>query len=152
MLLAKNRKALYNYEIIEKFIAGIVLKGYEVKALREKKAGFEGSYVKLDNGKAVVVGLHIGKYSKQSKDFNEVSATRSRQLLLNKAELLKLERELSQKGKTAVPLSLLLKNNRVKLEFALVKGRKQYEKKHVEKERQIKRDLAKKVKDLWNPQ
>jgi SsrA-binding protein len=142
MLLAKNRKALYNNEVLKKFSAGMVLRGYEVKAVKEHKASFEGSYIRLDKGRAVLVGLHIGRYSKQSRDFNTFEAKRSRQLLLNKAELLNLERELKQKGKTAVPLALVMKNNKIKLEFALVRGRKNYEKKHVAKEKQLVRDLA----------
>lgn len=148
MLLAKNRKALHNYQIIEKFMAGIVLKGYEVKAIREGKANFEGAFVKVVDGKVVVTGLHIGKYSKQSQKVSEQEATRDRPLLLNKREIEKVKREVSQKGKTAVPIALLLKHNLVKLEIAIVKGRKKYEKKTVAKERQIQKDLAQTRKNL----
>lgn len=141
MLLVKNRKALHNHEIIEKFIAGMVLKGYEVKAIREKKVSFEGAYIKVEKGKAFVTNMHIGPYSKQSQ---EVIDTKSdRQLLLNAREIQKIEKEIKQKGKTVIPLALLLKNNLVKLEIAVVKGRKKHEKKQVAKEKQIKKDLEK---------
>ncbi len=139
MLLVKYRKALYNHEILEKFVAGIVLKGYEAKAVREKKAAFEGAYIKIDKGKAFVVGLHIGPYSKQHQEVTDTR--RDRALLLNKKEIQKLERETKQKGKTAIPLALILKNNLIKLELAVVKGRKKHEKKVVAKEKQIKKEL-----------
>lgn len=145
MLLAKNRKALYNNEVTEKFVAGIVLRGYEVKAIREGKASFEGAYVTVKNKEVFVVNLHIGRYSKQSQDVGEDETTRQRQLLLSKAEISVLEKETKQKGKTAIPLALILQNNLIKLELAIVKGRKEYEKKHLEKEKQIQKDL----KTIW---
>lgn len=141
MLLLKNPKAYFNYEVLEKYVAGVVLKGYEVKALREKKTSFEGSYIDIIDGIPTLLNLHIGKYSKQSGVFNEVLAKRPKTLLLNKKEIESLSRELNEKGKTAVPLAFLLLNGRIKLEFAVVKGKKKYEKKVVAKERQIKKDL-----------
>lgn len=143
MLLVKNKKALRNYEVIDKFLGGIVLKGYEVKAVREKNVSFEGSYVKLNDDELYLIGMHIGKYSKQSQDIEKVNPERQRKILVNKNEILKISKELQQKGKSAVPLALLLKNNLIKIEFAIVKGRKKYEKKHLEKERQIQKDLEK---------
>ncbi|MFA6981540.1 MAG: SsrA-binding protein SmpB [Patescibacteria group bacterium] len=146
MLLVRNRKALYNNVLLEKLVAGIVLKGYEVKAIREGKASFEGSYITMRENKAFVVNMHISRYSKQSQDVSDEEATRQRQLLLTKDELNKLERELRQKGKTAVPLALILEHNLIKLELAIVKGRKEFEKKHLEKERQIQKDLK---SNIW---
>jgi SsrA-binding protein len=145
MLLAKNRKALYKYEPIRKFMAGVVLRGYEVKAIREGKANLTGSYVQILGNEAFVVNMHIGRYSNQSQEVGDTK--RSRKLLLQKREIEKLKQELQQKGKTAVPLALLLKKNMVKLELAIVKGRKKHEKKAVEKEKQIKRDLEIERKD-----
>lgn len=140
MLLALNKKAKRNYEVIEKYIAGIVLNGYEVKALREGKADFEGSYIKLIENRPYVVNLNIGRYSNQSHDGEP---KRDRLILLTKKELASIQKELSQKGKSAVPLALVLQHNLVKLELAVVKGRKKHEKKHLEKERQIQKDLDK---------
>jgi len=145
MLLAKNRKALFNYEVVEKFTAGIVLRGYEVKALREKKANFEGSYVKFEDGEVFVVGMNIGRYSKQSQDSEDPS--RPRKLLISKAEMEKLVRELNEKGKTATPLAVVLENNVIKLEFAVVKGLKKYGKKQLEKARQIEKDERQSLAD-----
>ena len=141
MLLAKNKQALFNYEVIEKFMAGIVLRGYEVKAVREGNVNMTGSYVTVAEDGVYVVGLHIGRYSKLSQIINDDALGRSRKLLLNTGEIAQIRRHLSEKGKTVVPLALLLKNNLVKLEIALVKGMKKHEKKVVAKEKQVKRDL-----------
>jgi SsrA-binding protein len=148
MLLAKNRKATFEYEILEKFTAGIVLNGHEVKAVREGTVSFEGAFVKLLSGRPCVVNMHIGKYSKQSQEIDKTDTTRSRQLLMNKIEIRKLQQELAQKGKSAIPLALILRNNLVKLELAIVKGRKKHEKKVVAKEKQIKKDLETFSKDI----
>ncbi|MFC1622273.1 SsrA-binding protein SmpB [Patescibacteria group bacterium] len=147
MLIAKNRKALFNYEIVEKFLAGIELKGYEVKALREKKVNFEGAYISLLEGVPHLVNLHIGRYSNQSQEYNEQEARRPRKLLLLKPEIHKLQREISEKGKTAVPLAILLKNNIIKIELAVVKGKKKHQKKVLLKARQQKEDLEKQFKE-----
>lgn len=146
MLLVKNRKALYNNELLEKLVAGIVLRGYEVKAIREGKVTFEGAYIAIKNDGCYVMNMHIGRYSKQSQDIPEEETTKQRKLLLNKNELEMMKREISQKGKTAVPLALILEHNLIKLELAIVKGRKEYEKKHLEKEKQIQKDLK---KGIW---
>jgi len=140
-MITRNRKALRKYEVLQKFIAGIVLKGYEVKAIKEGKANLEGAFVKILDGKPYVVNMHIGRYSNQSQDVDPIQQKRSRQILLNEKEILKIEQETQQKGKTAVPLALLLQHNLIKLELAIVKGRKKYEKRHLEKERQIRKDL-----------
>ncbi len=150
MLLAKNRRALFNYEILDKYIAGIVLKGYEVKAVREGKVNMEGSFIKIDHGNLVVTNMHIGKYSKQSQNYNDEMAKAPRKLLVNKGELAKITKVLQEKGKTSVPLALLLKNNLIKLEFAVVKGKKKEEKKQIQKEKQIIKDLDQQVRSLKN--
>lgn len=147
MLLSKNRKALFNYEIVEKYMAGVVLHGYEVKAIREGNVNFEGSYIKIDKNEVFLINLYIGKYSKQSKNKAETDPKRPRKLILNRREIYEIEKEISQKGKSAVPLALLLKNNMIKLEMAVVKGKKEFEKKQTAKEKQIQKDLAKEVKN-----
>ena len=148
MLLAKNRKALHEYSVVEKYVAGIVLKGFEVKAVRENKASFEGSYVKIIDDKPYVVNMYIGPYSKQGKSFDETSSKRSRLLLLNKHELRKIITAIEQKGVTAVPLALLKERNLIKLEFAVVRGLKEFERKEVTKDKQILRDLARESKQI----
>jgi SsrA-binding protein len=150
LLLAANRKALHDHTIIDKYVAGVVLKGYEVKALREKNVSFEGAYIQILGRVPVLVNLHIGEYSKQSNKkggFAE-SPRRSRNLLLNKKEIMDIDRKLKTKGITAVPLALLVQHNLVKLEFAVVKGKKEFEKKQVTKERQMDRDMQIEFKDF----
>lgn len=148
MLLAKNKKARHRYSVITKYIAGIALKGYEAKAIREGKVDFEGAHIKIAKGRPYVVGMHIGRYSKQSQDTDTVDTRRDRALLLNKKEIERLGVELNKKGKTAIPLALLLRNNMIKLELGTVKGRKKHEKKVVAKEKQIKKDLEEESKDI----
>jgi SsrA-binding protein len=147
MLLAKNRKALFNNKVEEKFIAGIVLHGYEVKAIREGKVSFEGSYITVLENEVFIKNLYIGRYSHQSQEVNEDSQNRLRKLLVSKREILKIKNHLSHKGKTAVPLALILRNNYVKLEFALVKGLKKFEKKVVAVEREQKKELDRMLKN-----
>jgi len=141
MLLAKNRKALFNFEVIEKYTAGIILTGHEVKAIRERKVNFEGAFIKIKNQEVFLTGLHIGKYSKQSQKTEETEEKRPRKLLLNKKEIAEMSKQIQEKGKTIVPLAFVLSNNLVKLEIAVVRGRKKYEKKQVAKGRQTDRDL-----------
>lgn len=146
MLIVKNRKALFNHQIIEKYLAGVELKGYEVKSIKEKNVSFEGSYVDVQGGEVFLKNLKIGKYSKQSQEYSQQDSLRPRKLLLHKNEIQKLQKEINEKGKTAIPLTFLLKRGRVKLEFAVVKGRKRHEKKHLLKKRQIEIDLKKEAK------
>lgn len=150
MLLAKNRKAFHNYEIIEKYVAGVMLKGYEVKAIREKKVSFEGSYITVRNGEVYAKNIHIGHYSKRSQKPSEKEEKRPIKLLLNQREIEKIGRQIHEKGKTAVPIAFILRNNLIKLEIAVVKGRKEYEKKQIAKKRQIEKDLRQQRKSqLW---
>jgi SsrA-binding protein len=147
MLIAKNRKALYDHELLEKYSAGVVLKGAEVKAIREKQVNFEGSYIQILQGVPYLINMNIGRYSKQGKTFVEQDARRSRLLLLNQNEIDELKRLLHEKGHTAIPMALVLKNNSIKLEFGVMKGKKEFQKKLVVKERQIERDLLAANKD-----
>jgi SsrA-binding protein len=126
---------------LDKYIAGLMLYGHEVKSVREGNVNFEGSLVAVMQGEAFVVNLHIGRYSHQSQKYNEKEARRTRKLLLNKKEVLKLAQAISLKGRFAVPLSLILQRNLVKLEFGVVRSKKKYEKKRILVERQIERDL-----------
>jgi len=150
MLLVKNRKAFYNYEILEKYVAGVVLKGYEVKSIREKKVNFEGAYIKIRGKEAFVVNLPIGDYSKKSQKKEGIEKDRNIKLLLNVREIEKISREVNQKGKTAIPIAFILRNNLVKLELAVVRGKKKYEKKQVAKTRQVEKDLQQQRKSqIW---
>lgn len=148
MLLVKNRRATHEYEILDKYTAGLVLYGYEVKSVREGNVNFEGSLITVMQGEAYVVNLHIGRYSNQSQKYDEKESRRTRKLLLNKREVLKLAQAISLKGRFAVPLALILQRNLVKLELGVVRSKKQYEKKRVLVERQVERDLERSRKAL----
>lgn len=141
MLLAKNKKAFHDFEVVDKYAAGIVLEGFEVKAIREGKVNFDGSFIQINKGIPVVLNLHIGRYTYQSQKDENTDSRRTRRLLLNKSELQKIQRQLVEKGKTAVPLALILSKNMIKLELAVVKGRKNYDKKDLEKRKQQEKDL-----------
>jgi len=148
MLVSKNKKAYFEGEVLEKYMAGIVLKGYEVKALKEGKVNFDSSYVQFIGNELFVVNMYIGRFTNQSQEVSEQSMRRSRKLLLNQREIEQVRRDLQERGKTVVPLAMLLEHNLIKLEFGIMKGRKKTEKKHIEKEKQIKRDLERDTKEF----
>jgi SsrA-binding protein len=124
------------------------LTGFEVKAVREGKVSFDGSFVQLVGNKPLLVNFYIGRYSHQSQEHDEGKARVSRQLLLNRREIGKIAKELEQKGKSAIPLALILDKNMIKLEMALVRGLKKFDKKNVEKDKQIRRDMEIEAKTL----
>ncbi|PIS22143.1 hypothetical protein COT50_03580, partial [candidate division WWE3 bacterium CG08_land_8_20_14_0_20_41_10] len=102
---SQNKKATFEYEILDKYTAGLVLWGHEVKSVREGNVNFEGALVTVLGGEACVVNLHIGRYSHQSQKYNEKEARRTRKLLLHKKEVFKLAQAISLKGRFAVPLA-----------------------------------------------
>lgn len=138
-ILAQNRKARHDYFILDTYEAGIVLVGTEVKSLRQGKANLKDSYASISKGEVFVEGMHISAYE-QGNIFN-VDPMRKRKLLLNKSEIRKLERELSVNGNTLIPLKLYLKNGKVKLELAVAKGKKLYDK----RDTMAKKDAQRKI-------
>ena len=136
----KNRKAGYEYEFIEKFEAGIVLKGTEVKSLREGKASIQEAYCFLKKDEAFVRGMNISPYANAS--FESHDMTRERKLLLKKREIEKLKSKTEEKGVTIIPVRLYI-NNRgfAKLEIALAKGKKLFDKRDDIKKKDQKREL-----------
>ncbi len=137
--LATNRKARHDYFIEKTYEAGIALKGTEVKSIRAGKANLKESYCVIRNNEAFVVGMHISPY-KEGNIFN-VDPLRDRKLLLNKREILRINQEVMQKGMAVIPLSLYLKNGLIKMEIAIARGKKLYDKRESIKERDIKRSL-----------
>src|SRR5438876_779190 len=113
-VLAYNRKAHFEYKIDEVFEAGIALLGFEVKAIREGNVDFEGSFVKILNGRAILLNLHIGPFSRQGKTNEGGDTRRSRDLLLKKYEIDRLEVKADQKGLTLVPLKLKSEHGLIK--------------------------------------
>ena len=151
MIILTNKKAYFEYQILEKYTCGVKLLGYEAKALREGRGRLDGSYIKEISGTLKIVNFHISRYSKISQKIEDEDLSRTREILLNKKEIQKIKKELDQKGKSCVPLNLRMEHGLFKLEIAIVKGKKEYEKKIVAKEKQEKRDIerAKKSSGTW---
>ncbi|MBU1028641.1 SsrA-binding protein SmpB [Patescibacteria group bacterium] len=143
--LADNRRALYDFEILDEFEAGLVLAGHEVKAVRDGLMKLAGSYVTIASGEARLINAHIGRFPKAGKA-NDYDPERTRQLLLHKREISKLAGKLEQKGLTLVPISVYTKGSRIKLKFGLARGRKEFEKKEKKKSRDIERDMRRDLK------
>lgn len=136
----KNRKASFEYFFIETFIAGIVLKGTEIKSLREGKANLQDAYCTFFKDELWVKQLHISPYA-QAAHYNH-DLTRERKLLLNKKELKKLAKGMQDKGNTMIPIKLFINDRGLaKIEIALAKGKKLHDKRENIKEKDVKREL-----------
>ncbi len=136
----KNKKAYFNYEILEEFVAGIVLAGSEIKSLRAGKASLVDCYCYFNAGELFVHGMNISEYEWAS--YNNHQPKRDRKLLLNRRELYKLQRALQDKGVTIVGLKLFINDNGLaKLLIGLARGRKQFDKREYIKEKDTKREL-----------
>ncbi|HUX60785.1 MAG TPA: SsrA-binding protein SmpB [Ignavibacteriaceae bacterium] len=140
-----NRKARFEYSIIETYETGIVLTGTEVKALRQGKANLVDSYGSVKNGEVWLVSANISVY--EQGNINNHEPTRSRKLLLNKKEIRKLSSKIKEKGYTLVPLRLYFKNGKIKVEMALAKGKKVYDKRETIAKRDYERDKARNFKN-----
>lgn len=139
-----NRKARFNYEIIDTIECGIVLKGTEIKSIRDGKANIKDSYGIIRNNEVYVLNMHISPYENGGV-FNH-QETRTRKLLLHKKEILKLKNKLELEGFTLIPLKLYFVNGKAKIELGLCKGKKLYDKREDSKKRDVERELAKKYK------
>jgi len=139
-LIASNKKAYHDYFVLQKLEAGIELTGTEVKSLRDGKANLKDSYVVVKGDEAFLLATHISPYTHGNLQNHEPE--RTRKLLLHKREIEKLHVQLVEKGLTIVPLRLYFKGNRVKVEIAVVRGKKQYDKRETEKRREADREAA----------
>jgi SsrA-binding protein len=142
--IAENRKARHEYEIIQVFEAGIVLQGTEVKALRAGKANLVDSYANIKNNEMWLFSCHISPY--EQGNINNHDPVRTRKLLLNRSEIRKLIGKVKEKGLTLVPLRLYFKDGKVKVEIALAKGKKVYDKRESIAKRDFQRDQERKIK------
>lgn len=138
-LVAQNRRARHDYEILETIEAGMVLSGPEVKSLRGGKASVAGAYATVESGEAFVLQLHIPPYE-QGNRWN-LDPLRRRKLLLHRAEIADLERAVAQKGHTLVPLKLYFSKGIAKLLIGVARGRKTHDKRHAIAERDAKREM-----------
>lgn len=136
-IIATNKKATHDYFILEKYEAGIVLKGTEIKSIRQGKVNLRDSFARIIKGEIFLMNMHISPYT-HGNVFNH-DPLRDRKLLLHKKEIARLAGKVAQKGLALVPLSLYFKNSRVKVELALVKGKKLYDKREDIKKRDLQR-------------
>lgn len=143
--LAENRKARHDYFIEESMEAGIELVGTEVKSIRAAQANLKDSYAEIRNGEMFICNVHISPYT-NGNVFN-ADPLRERRLLLHKNEIARLLEFTSQKGYTLVPLSLYLKNGMVKVNLAVAKGKKDYDKRDAMLEKAAKRDIDRQLKE-----
>lgn len=142
-VIAQNKKARHDYAIDDTYEAGLVLQGTEVKSLRQGRASLVDGFVDIDRGEAWLHGVHIPEYSQGT--WTNHAARRKRKLLLNREEIDKIERRVTEKGLTVVPLSLYFLNGRAKVEIALARGKKTWDKRHTLAERQANREVEQAV-------
>ena len=138
--VASNRKALHDYEVLQRVEAGLALMGSEIKSIRQGRVNLGEAYARPDRGELWLLNAHVSQYTPAGPLGHE--ATRKRKLLLHKTQIRELTRALEEQGLTLVPLRLYLKDGRAKVELALVRGRKRYDKRAVIAERDAQRDIA----------
>lgn len=143
--LLENRRARFDYEVLEKFEAGLELLGFEVKALKAGRGNIAGSRVLIRGNEAFIVGMDVPPYQPQNtpKDYD---SARTRKLLLNRKELAYLEGKSQERGLTLVPISVYTKGNLVKLEFGVARGKKEYDKRETIKKRDVEREIERTLK------
>ncbi len=145
--IAKNKKAYFDYEIIEKFEAGLVLQGSEVKAIRETRVNLKDSFVKIVRNEAILFNAHIGVLNTTHHYYGHEERG-TRKLLLHRKEITKMMKAIDREGLTIVPLSLYFnRKNFVKIQVAIAKGKKLYDKRADLKEKDQKRDIARSMKE-----
>lgn len=144
MVYAKNKKANFNYQILEKLEAGIVLSGTEVKSIRLSKVSIKESYIRIIRDEIFIMQMNISEYEKGN--INNKESTRVRKLLLHKKEIEKLKRETKEKGLAIVPLSVYSNSKHIKVEIALAKGKKEYDKRETLKRKEIDMNIKREIK------
>ncbi len=142
-LIAQNKKARHDYHIIDTYEAGMVLTGTEVKSLRQGRASLVDGFVQLDGGEAWLHNVHVPEYSQGT--WTNHSARRKRKLLLHRAEIEKLFSKSQETGHTIVPLAMYFKDGRAKIEIALAKGKKEYDKRQTLREKQDRREAERTI-------
>ncbi|MGR4850256.1 SsrA-binding protein SmpB [Streptomyces sp. LARHCF252] len=142
-MIAQNKKARHDYLIIDTYEAGLVLTGTEVKSLRQGRASLADGFVQMDGNEAWLHNVHVPEYSQGT--WTNHSARRKRKLLLHRLEIEKLESKSQETGHTIVPLALYFKDGRAKVEIALAKGKKEYDKRQTLREKQDRREIERAV-------
>ncbi len=144
--LVSNRRAFHHYEILETLEAGIALQGTEIKSLRDNGGSLQDAYVKVVVGEPWLVGANIAPY--RFGNIHNHEEKRDRKLLLHKREIIQLQNATQEKGLTIVALALYLKNGRVKVKIGIAKGKKSYDKREAIKDRDVKRQIQKALKQV----
>ena len=139
LIIQENKKARFDYEIMETFEAGLVLTGSEVKSLRDRSVQLKDSYVTFKGNEAFLQNAHISEYKASS--YNNHTPERLRKLLLNRSELQEIYDAIREKGYTCVPLKIYFKAGRAKLEIALVRGKKLHDKRESIKKKDVQREI-----------
>ena len=143
-IIATNRKAYHNYHIIQKYESGISLLGSEVKSIRENKVNIKEGYIRIRKKEVFIIGMNIAEYSHSG--YSSHNPDREKKLLLNKKEIDKIKVLTDEKGKTLIPLRLYFKNGKIKIEFAVAKGRKLWDKRNYKKNQDIKKEIERSLK------
>ena len=143
-IICQNKKASFEYFLLDKYEAGIKLKGTEIKSIRAGKCNINDAYVIMKNNRPYILNMFISQY-KEGNIFNH-EETRSRKLLMHKKEILKLNDKISLEGYTLIPLKIYFKNGKAKVSLGVCKGKHTYDKKESLKEKDIKRELEKDIK------
>ena len=143
-IYSENKKGTFDYEVLEKFEAGVVLFGQEVKSIKTGHINLSGSYISLASGEPFLVGVNVPPYQPNNAgaDYNN---ERQRKLLLNKKEIDYLRQRTKTKGFSLIPLKIYENNGRIKLEFGLAKGKKKYDKKEKIKNRDVDREISREL-------
>lgn len=144
-IITNNKKAFHNFFVSDLLEAGIELKGGEIKSVVQGKISLSDSYVEIKKGEAILKNCYIAPIDDISK--SDSSTKRSRRLLLHKAEILKLERKVMEKGFSIVPTKIYFNSGKVKVEIGLAKGKKLYDKRQVLKDKAVKRDIERVIKN-----
>ncbi|MFM2032437.1 MAG: hypothetical protein RLZZ297_1202 [Chloroflexota bacterium] len=143
--IADNRNAFHEYFIEQRFTAGVVLTGSEVKSIRAGRCQLRGSYARIEDGEAWLYDAHISPYTQSGTHFNH-EPTRKRKLLLKKREINEIYQLITRRGYTFVPLRIFFDNQYVKVEVGVAKGKKQHDKREAIAERDVKRDIDRQMK------
>ena len=147
-VVTKNRRARHDYHILDKFEAGIELRGTEVKSLRQGKIILKDSHCVVEEGELILLGTHISPYE-QGNIWNH-DPERPRRLLMHKREIIRLGTQIAEKGLTIIPLQVYFKGGKVKVQIALCKGKHTVDKRHALRERDEKREVERILKDRHN--
>lgn len=144
-IVSKNRRAHYDYHLGERYEAGLVLTGTEIKSIRNSKADLKRAYARPDNGEVWLLDLHISQYEQGNRENHEPE--RPRKLLLNRREIFKIEKALNDKGATLIPTRLYLKNGLAKVEIAIATGKKNYDKRQAVAKKDANRQIQRTLKE-----